>query len=61
MGPVDVRMTMTTAPSLGPRAGAAGDVLRRALAPFRMIAEGTGYRMTGALDLGVCSEKVAGA
>ncbi len=41
--------------------GAAGDVLRRALAPFRMLAEGTGYRMTGALDLGVCSEKVAGA
>ena len=42
--------------------GASGDVLRRALAPFRMIpAEGTGYLMTGALDVSVCCERVAGA
>lgn len=41
--------------------GAAGAVLRRALAPFRMVPEGTGYRMTGALDVSVCSEMVAGA
>jgi site-specific DNA recombinase len=38
---------------------AAGRVLRRALAPLRMEPQGTGYKMTGALD--VCSEVVAGA
>jgi hypothetical protein len=38
---------------------AADRVLRRALAPFRMQTQDTGYKMTGALD--VCSERVAGA
>lgn len=41
---------------------AAGRMLRRALAPFTMKwVEGTGYFMSGALDVSVCSEKVAGA
>jgi hypothetical protein len=40
---------------------AAGAILRQALAPFRMFPEAQGHRMTGALDLRVCDERVAGA
>jgi hypothetical protein len=43
-------------------AGSAGEVLRQALEPFAMHPTAEGYRMSGALDVGlVRDERVAGA
>lgn len=38
----------------------AGDLLRSALAPFLMHPEARGYRMSGALNLGVTEKKSSG-
>ena len=41
-------------------AGKAGEVLRRALEPFRMLPTSEGYLMKGALDVGVRDELSSG-
>jgi DNA invertase Pin-like site-specific DNA recombinase len=37
-----------------------GDILRTALAPFRMIPQADGYRMVGAINLGLSDQKSSG-